>query len=86
MILDSTIQQIEQELNANSSFMSLAQDNSEGSSISIEADGLYFLLYKDASGKFSAYLSEQANGIEKPALDKIVAFTKNLETAANSIN
>ena len=83
MKLDSTIQQIEQELSTNATFMSLTQGNSEGSSVSIEAEGLYFLLYKNANGTFSSYLSEQANGVEKPALDKIVSFTKNLESAAN---
>lgn len=85
MKLDSTIQQIEQELRSNATFMSLAQGNSEGSSVSIEADDLFFLLYKYAYGTFSSYLSEQANGMEKPALDKIVLFTNNLETAANQL-
>jgi hypothetical protein len=83
MKLNSTIQEIEQELKANATFMSLAQGNCEGSSVSIEAEGLHFLLYKNANGAVSSYLSEQANGIEKPALDKIVVFTKNLEVAAN---
>lgn len=85
MKIDSTIQQIEQELKSNAMFMSLAQGNSEGSSVCIEAYGLYFLLYKNDNGTFSSYLSEQANSIEKPALDKIVVFTKNLEAAANQI-
>ena len=71
MKLDSTIQQIEQELTKNAMFMSLAMGNSEGSNVSIEADGLSFLFYKNANGSFSSYLSEQANGKEKVALDDI---------------
>ena len=82
MKLNSSIEEIKQVLRSNATFMSLAQGNSEGSSVSIEADGLYFLLYKSGNGSFSSYLSEQTNGIGRPALDKIVAFTYNLETAA----
>lgn len=85
MKLNSSIQQIEQELKANASVMSLAQGNSEGSSVSIEADGLYFLLYQNANGTFSSYLSEKDNGTEKVPLDTIVAFTNNLESVANEI-
>lgn len=66
-------------------FMSLAKGNSEGSSVSIDADGLYFLLYENANGSFSSYLSEQANGKEKVAFDKIIAFTMALEEAANHL-
>lgn len=83
MEVNSTLHEIEQDLRSNASFLSLAKGNSEVSSISRETDGLYFLLYKNANGNFISYLSEQANGSEKVALDKWVSFTKNLDSAAN---
>ena len=85
MKLNSSIQEIDQELRSNAMFMSLAQGNSEGSSVSIEADGLYFLLYKNANGTFYSYLSEETNGKKKVSLDTIVTFTKNLEMGANNL-
>lgn len=47
MTLTSTIQEIEQSLRTNPIFMGIVQGTSEGSSVTIEADGLFFLLHRN---------------------------------------
>lgn len=47
MSLTSAIQKIEQSLRTNPVFMDIVQGTSEGSNVTIEADGLFFLLHRN---------------------------------------
>lgn len=47
MSLTSAIQKIEQSLRTNPVFMGIVQGTSEGSSVTIVADGLLFLLHRN---------------------------------------